>query len=210
MLEVSIHKKSYGNKVILEEAELHIAEQGLYGVVGKNGAGKTSLFSCMLSLTDFKGQVLYNGTPLQAEQVGFIPTEPYLYDYLTVGEFYRFYAALKQLKLTGTPIYLRLTKSCSSKNSPQGCVAKYTSMLCYKRKATSTSLMSLSMGLDIETVYTLRRLIKNLAEEHIVLIASHLLESLQSCKTIFVVKDRKVTAVAPPDYNTIETILFQD
>lgn len=50
MLEVSIHKKSYGNKVILEEAELHIAEQGLYGVVGKNGAGKTSLFACMLGL----------------------------------------------------------------------------------------------------------------------------------------------------------------
>ncbi len=209
MLEVSIHKKSYGNKVILEEAELHIAEQGLYGVVGKNGAGKTSLFACMLGLTDFKGQVLYNGTPLRAEQVGFIPTEPYLYEHLTVGEFYRFYAALMQLKLRDSYLF-EIDKELLIKELSTGMRRKVYLNVVLQKESDLYIFDEPFNGLDIETVYTLRRLIKNLAEEHIVLMASHLLESLQSCKTIFVVKDRKVTAVAPPDYNTIETILFQD
>ena len=41
MLEILIQEKHYSNRKILENIQLSIPKNGLYGVVGKNGAGKT-------------------------------------------------------------------------------------------------------------------------------------------------------------------------
>ena len=87
MLQIKIQEKNYSNKTILKDIQLSLTQQGLYGIVGTNGAGKTTFFKCLSGLEPFKGEILYEGKSLSSEQVAFIPTEPYLYDHLTVGEF---------------------------------------------------------------------------------------------------------------------------
>ena len=54
MLNILIKEKSYSGKLILKNIQLSIPQNGLYGVVGKNGAGKTTFFKCLYSLTPFK------------------------------------------------------------------------------------------------------------------------------------------------------------
>ena len=98
MLQIKIKEKSYSNTPILQDIQLSISHPGLYGIVGANGAGKTTFFKCLSSLVSFEGEILYQGSPLSSGQVAFIPTEPYLYDHLTVGEFYSFYRKLLGIK----------------------------------------------------------------------------------------------------------------
>ena len=94
MLQINHLEKSYQDKVILNHISLTIEKPGLYGVVGANGAGKTTFFKCLSGLEPYQGEILYNKKTLLPNQVAFVPTEPYLYEHLTVGEFYTFYSKL--------------------------------------------------------------------------------------------------------------------
>jgi len=98
MLEILIQEKHYSDRKILENIQLSIPKNGLYGVVGKNGAGKTTFFKCLSGLTPFKGEVRYCERRLMPEDIGFLPTEPYLYEHLTVAEFYTFFRLLLGIK----------------------------------------------------------------------------------------------------------------
>ncbi len=48
LLQVRNLKKTFGNKVIFDEASVNILERQKIGVVGRNGAGKTTLFKMIL------------------------------------------------------------------------------------------------------------------------------------------------------------------
>ena len=74
MLEILIQEKHYSDRKILENIQLSIPKNGLYGVVGKNGAGKTTFFKCLSGLTPFKGEVRYCERGLMPEDIGFLPT----------------------------------------------------------------------------------------------------------------------------------------
>jgi len=63
MLQIKIQEKSYSNKPILQDIQLSISQPGLYGIVGANGAGKTTFFKCLSSLESFEGEILYQGIP---------------------------------------------------------------------------------------------------------------------------------------------------
>jgi ABC-2 type transport system ATP-binding protein len=98
-------KKSFGtgfiprNKEILKGLSFDVAEGEIFGYLGPNGAGKTTTIKCILGLIfPDAGTVEVLGRPhLQPkarERVGFLPENPYFYDYLTAREFLAFYADL--------------------------------------------------------------------------------------------------------------------
>lgn len=43
--------KNYGNKQVLNQVSMHVAQGDIYGFIGKNGAGKTTLMKILLGLT---------------------------------------------------------------------------------------------------------------------------------------------------------------
>jgi|GEM_PF-6234785 ATPase subunit of ABC transporter with duplicated ATPase domains len=46
LLKISIEDKQLGNKQLLENLELNVADGEKIGVVGRNGVGKTTLLLC--------------------------------------------------------------------------------------------------------------------------------------------------------------------
>ena len=57
MLQIDIKNKSYKDKTVLENISISLSKNGIYGVVGKNGEGKTTLFRCIMGLISFKGSI---------------------------------------------------------------------------------------------------------------------------------------------------------
>src|SRR5262245_34262102 len=82
----------------LDGLTLTLEEGEIFGLVGHNGAGKTTTFKLLLGfLTPTAGRVLFRGRPLDTAArgaIGFLPEQPYFYDYLTVEEMLGFYASL--------------------------------------------------------------------------------------------------------------------
>jgi len=86
-------------KEILKGISLAVEEGEIFGYLGPNGAGKTTTIKCVLSLIfPDRGTVEIFGRPHLSskakEKVGFLPENPYFYDYLSAREFLSFYADL--------------------------------------------------------------------------------------------------------------------
>jgi ABC-2 type transport system ATP-binding protein len=83
---------------VLDGLDLAVERGEIFGLIGPNGAGKTTTFKCLLGLLrPSSGQVLFDGRPLGVREraaIGFLPEQPYFYDYLTVEETLRLYANL--------------------------------------------------------------------------------------------------------------------
>lgn len=96
-------KKTYGDKIALHIEELHIGEGESFGLVGNNGAGKTTFFRLILDLIKAtEGEVLVNNTPVVCNDewksyVGSFLDENFLIDFLTVNEYFQFIGKLHRL-----------------------------------------------------------------------------------------------------------------
>jgi ABC-2 type transport system ATP-binding protein len=82
---------------------LSVAAGEIFGYLGPNGAGKTTTLKCVLGLIfPDRGKIELFGHPsLSAKakaRLGYLPENPYFYDYLTAAEFLDFYARLFGLK----------------------------------------------------------------------------------------------------------------
>ncbi|PSB06830.1 multidrug ABC transporter ATP-binding protein [filamentous cyanobacterium CCP2] len=88
--------------VTLQDCSLQIYKGETFGLLGPNGAGKTTLLKILLGIirpTGGSGWLL--GKPLGdrsvKQRLGYLPENPYFYDYLTGWEFLRYAADLFQI-----------------------------------------------------------------------------------------------------------------
>ena len=65
VLEIKNLFKKFENKIILNDLNIKISKGKSIGVMGPSGTGKSILLKCILGLTDYNGQILYNGELLE-------------------------------------------------------------------------------------------------------------------------------------------------
>ncbi len=88
--------------VSLKSCSLKVYQGETFGLLGLNGAGKTTLLKLLLGIIRASsGRGLLLGKPLGSsgvkQRIGYLPENPYLYDYLTGWEFLQFAAGLFQI-----------------------------------------------------------------------------------------------------------------
>ncbi len=100
-VEIENVSKSFGKTKALQEMSLNIAKASLFGVIGPDGAGKTTLFRILASLLiPQKGKARIMGHDVVKEYktirklVGYMPGRFSLYFDLTVEENLEFYATI--------------------------------------------------------------------------------------------------------------------
>jgi len=98
-----IYELGWKKKVVgLDRVNLEIEQGEIFGILGPNGSGKTTCLKLLLGvLFPTSGEALIMGKgPLDVEMkkhVGFLPENPYYYDYLTGPELLKFYGRLFDL-----------------------------------------------------------------------------------------------------------------
>ena len=90
--------KRFGNVVALDDASFSVGPGRIFGLLGANGAGKTTSMRIVLDiLRPDAGSVTWQGTPnteLPRRTWGYLPEERGLYPRMEVGEQLRFFASL--------------------------------------------------------------------------------------------------------------------
>lgn len=86
----------------LKSCTLTVYQGETFGLLGQNGAGKTTLLKTLLGIVrPTSGSGLVLGHPLDnravKQRLGYLPENPYFYDYLTGWEFLQFAAGLFQI-----------------------------------------------------------------------------------------------------------------
>lgn len=89
-----------GRTVAVHKVDLEVGRGQIFGLLGPNGAGKTTTLKMMLGLLrPDRGEIELFGqppaSPAARARLGYLPENPYFYDYLTAEEFLDFYGRLQ-------------------------------------------------------------------------------------------------------------------
>ncbi|PXX27797.1 ABC transporter ATP-binding protein [Arenibacter sp. ARW7G5Y1] len=112
MITVQNLTKKYGESIVLNIENLEIPKGQSFGLVGNNGAGKTTFFSLMLDLIQSTtGHIINNGVQIDAREAwkpftsAFID-ETFLIGYLTPEEYFYFIGELRGRNKADVDIHL--------------------------------------------------------------------------------------------------------
>ncbi len=187
--------KRYGSRLAVNDVSFQIAHGEIVGLLGPNGSGKTSILR-MLSgfLAPSAGRTLVEGEDVSGgalslrAKIGYVPEDGPAYDHMRVGEYLRFAAAIKGIprsQITGAVDEVldrlaltqvaRLLISKLSRGYRQR-VALAQGMI---HKPKLLILDEPTNGLDPYQVIELRELVRSLAGQQAVLIASHVLSEIE-------------------------------
>lgn len=100
MLKIkNLTKKYKGSKKTVDNLSLEIENGDLFAFIGHNGAGKSTTIKSIVGILDFEeGEILIDGASIKKEpikckkNIGYIPDNPDLYDYLTGIQYLNFMA----------------------------------------------------------------------------------------------------------------------
>ena len=108
MLEVKNITVSYKNKIAIKNIDFYAQDGEIIGLIGADGAGKSSLLHAIAGVKGFSGEIIFDGykytTPKEAEKVkNKISLMPQglglvLYDLLTIKEHFDFFRNIKGVK----------------------------------------------------------------------------------------------------------------
>lgn len=216
MIEVRNLVKKYGDHLAVDDLSFTVEKGQIYGFLGPNGAGKSTTMNIMtgyLGATD--GEVLINGhdilkEPEEAKKcIGYLPEIPPLYTDMKVEEYLKFVAELKKIKkaelqeavdevieLTGlADVAHRLIKNLSKGYRQRVGLAQ--AIMGFPEIIILDEPM---VGLDPIQIIEVRELIRKLAENHTVILSSHILAEVQEmCDYIMIISKGKLVASDTPE-----------
>ncbi|MCM8609957.1 MULTISPECIES: ABC transporter ATP-binding protein [Lactiplantibacillus] len=98
MLSITHIHKRFGDVQALNDVTFDVHDGKIVGLIGQNGAGKSTTFHSILNFLSFEGQITWNGQPLTAadyDQIGYLPEERSLMSKLTITQQIVYLARLK-------------------------------------------------------------------------------------------------------------------
>ncbi len=106
MLKIEHLSKYYGDKVAVDDLNLHIAPGEIYGFIGHNGAGKTTTLKSVAGILQFDaGEIYIDGKSIRTQPLeckrrfAYIPDNPDLYDYMTGIRYLNFIADIFEVSV---------------------------------------------------------------------------------------------------------------
>lgn len=216
MIQVSHLTKVYGDHIAAKDVTFSIDKGCICGFLGPNGAGKSTTMNMITGyLAPNSGTVEINGVSMQKEpikakkMIGYLPEIPPIYPDMTVLEFLSFAAELKGIfKFQRADEVNRVIEKAGLEGVKTR-VIKYLSKGYKQRVGLAQALIGdpeilildePTVGLDPKQIVEIRDLIRELKENHTVILSSHILSEIEAvCDRIIVISHGRVVASAEPD-----------
>lgn len=193
----------------IKDINLEITRNGIYGLLGANGAGKSTIMNIICGvLKQTNGEVFINSINLKdapvagKRYIGFLPQRAPLTPELTVEEFLTFCAEIRLMeahaikpavgevmaKVGITHFRKRLIKNLSGGYQQRVGIAQ-----AIIHKPSLVVLDEPTNGLDPNQILEVRHLIKEIAEERTVILSTHILQEVQAlCDYIWMINEGNI------------------
>ncbi|MDH5377797.1 MAG: ABC transporter ATP-binding protein [Gammaproteobacteria bacterium] len=209
LIKVVDLSRYYGPTLAVDHISFEIKRGNITGLLGPNGAGKSTTMKMITgNLAPSSGSIEINGVdlldhPKQAkEKLGYLPEYPPVYKDQTVDEYLGFCAAINNIPKSHRRKSIEMAKArCGLEKVGRkliGLLSKgYQQRLGIAQaiihEPEVVVLDEPTVGLDPLQIREIRELIKELGENHSVLLSSHILSEIQAlCNHIHIINEGRL------------------
>ena len=212
MIEVENLTRYYGSRRAINNLSFQIEKGEVVGFLGPNGAGKSTtmnIISCILPPSNGTVKINRFDTFEQSleirKMIGYLPETPPLYPDMTVAKYLDFAAGVRGVPSKNIHAAIeRVIEKCSLKDVSHRIIGRLSKG--YQQRVGLAQAMvhdpeilildEPTIGLDPIQIIEIRKLIQELAEEHTIILSSHILpEITQICKRVIIINEGEIAAV---------------
>jgi len=193
----------------VRDVSLEIPNKGIYGLLGSNGAGKSTVMNILCGVINpTEGDVFIKSidarkNPVESKKhIGFLPQKPPLYSDLTVEEYLIHSANIRLMASNKVQASVEeVMEICKIshfrnrliKNLSGGYQQRVGIAQAIVHKPDLVVLDEPTNGLDPNQIVDIRGIIKDISEERTVIISTHILTEVQAtCDNIIMLEEGKI------------------
>lgn len=223
VLKIENLSHRYSVQWAVKDISFEIPERGIFGLLGSNGAGKSTIMNIMCGvLRPTQGNVWIKGISMTEHAVeakryiGFLPQNPPVQTELTVNEYLSYCAGLRdvprrEVQKAVDKVMDRCAISHFKKRVIKNLSGGYRQRVGIAQAIIHNPdfvvLDEPTNGLDPNQILEIRRLVKEIAEERTVMLSTHMLSEVQAlCNDIRMIEQGHVVfAGTVDDFNNYIT-----
>ena len=216
MIEVQHVTKRYGPVAAVNDVSFRVEAGRIVGFLGPNGAGKTTTMRVLTGyLPPTEGTATVAGFDVLAEPIeakrrtGYLPESPPLYPDMTVREYLTFVARINGLSAAERSARIDQVMQRTSVGDVADRHCSKLSKGYRQRVGLAQAILhnpdvlildEPTAGLDPKQIIETRRLIKELAGDHTIILSTHILpEVAQTCERVVIINKGRIVAEDTPD-----------
>ena len=216
MIEVENLSKVYGSTSALKEVSFAVQEGEILGFLGPNGAGKTTTMRILAGYlpatsgtAKIAGYDVHEDSMAVRQLIGYLPEIPPLYSEMTVEGFLFFVTRIKRVSVGDRSAKVKLAiKRCGLLDKRKQLIRKLSKG--YKQRVGIAQALvhdpqviildEPTVGLDPIQIIEVRNLIKSLAQEHTIILSTHILQEVSmTCNRVAIINNGEIVATGSPE-----------
>ncbi|MGG6269957.1 ABC transporter ATP-binding protein [Leptolyngbya sp. AN03gr2] len=216
MIEVEHLSKLYGSTAAIEDVTFSVEPGEILGFLGPNGAGKTTTMRILSGyLPASRGTAKVAGFEVHEnlmqvrQKIGYLPESPPLYPEMTVQGFLNFVAQIKGVSAGDRANQIQTALEKTGLVEKRKTIIRKLSKGYRQRVGIAQAIVhdppviildEPTVGLDPRQIIGVRNLIKQLANDHTVILSTHILpEVSMTCDRVTIINRGRVVATNTPD-----------
>ena len=180
-------QKRFGDQEVLRGASFTFEQGKIYGLIGRNGAGKTTFFNCLNEDLSRDGGSFHlvddggNPRPVTADDMGYVLSTPVVPEFLTAREFLQFFLEINRDRIPypkAPDVYLDYM-----------CIDEAARGMLVNIMADPTVLLldEPLTSFDVVVADEMKALLRRIKGQHIILLSTHIMDlALDLCDDIVI------------------------
>ena len=214
-------KKNFEKKEVLKDINFEFEKGKIYGLLGRNGASKTTLFNCLNEdlPVDAGKFFLKDKEPrkIESDDIGYVLSTPNVPEFLTGREFLKFFIEINKNRIKNNKTIDECFALIKIENDDREKLWKdYSHGMKNKMQMLVNIIANPSIllfdepltSLDIVVQEEMKQMLKSIKKDHIIIFSTHIMElALDLCDEIVILNKGVLEKI---DKNDLDNTKFKD
>ena len=202
--------KSFEEKIVLNDINFTFKQGKIYGLLGRNGSGKTTFFNCLDQDIPFAegtfDLIKDNETnTLQLTDIGYVLSTPNVPEFLTAREFLKFFLDINEDKLKEKKTideyfdFIHIAEEDRDKLLKDYSYGMKNKMQMLVNIIANPNVLLLDeplTSLDVVVAEEMKEMLKSIKKDHIIIFSTHIMElALSLCDEIVILNNGKLEEI---------------
>lgn len=214
--------KNFDKKEVLKGINFEFEQGKIYGLLGRNGAGKTTFFNCINKDIDIDNGKFFlkdkeNIREVTLEDIGYVLSTPTVPEFLTGREFLKFFLDINKKNIVNPKSideyfdFMKIDKEDRNKllkDYSHGMKNKMQMLINIIANPKILLLDEPLTSLDVVVAEEMKQLLKSIKSNHIIIFSTHIMElALSLCDEIVILNHGLLEEI---DRNNLENDEFKN